>query len=377
MLIARDIKAAKVADNSFVRRVLIYRMGDLSDTVVALPSLRLITRAFPRAERRLLTNFPVHNKAVPAQAVLDGTDLVQDYFSYEVGLRHLYKLLRLRRFIQAWRPEVLVYLMSARGTRVAKRDVMFFHSCGIQRMIGVPSTMDMQEHRYRAATGLYEPEAERLARCIAELGDAEVNNPASWDMHLTRAELEAAKVAMAPAENRPVITVSIGTKVPAKDWGAANWYALLQRMAELYPGYALAILGAAEESAMSDKISSGWRAVAGAGPVLNLCGQLQPRESAAMVSYAELFVGHDSGPMHMASAVGTPLVTIFAARNVRGVWFPVIGNNAVIYHNVDCSGCALDVCTAQKMKCITSITVDEVVGRVKAVLPPTPALKIV
>jgi len=97
---------------------------------------------------------------------------------------------------------------------------------------------------------------------------------------------------------------------------------------------------------------------------------LQPRESAAMVSYAELFVGHDSGPMHMASAVGTPLVTIFAARNVRGVWFPVVGNNAVIYHNVDCSGCALDICTIQKMKCITSVTVEEVLGRVTEILPP-------
>ena len=45
-----------------IRRVLIYRMGSLGDTVVALPALHLVDRAFPLAERRMLTNFPVNAK---------------------------------------------------------------------------------------------------------------------------------------------------------------------------------------------------------------------------------------------------------------------------------------------------------------------------
>ena len=47
------------------RKVLIYRLGSLGDTVVALPSLHLIARAFPDAERRVLTNFPVSGKEAP------------------------------------------------------------------------------------------------------------------------------------------------------------------------------------------------------------------------------------------------------------------------------------------------------------------------
>ena len=46
-----------------VRKVLIYRLGSLGDTVVALPCFHLIERTFPGAERVLLTNFPVHAKA--------------------------------------------------------------------------------------------------------------------------------------------------------------------------------------------------------------------------------------------------------------------------------------------------------------------------
>src|SRR5260370_10412181 len=57
------------------KRVLIYRLGSLGDTLVALPALHLVERAFPKAERRVLTNVPVNVKAPPAAAVLEGSGL--------------------------------------------------------------------------------------------------------------------------------------------------------------------------------------------------------------------------------------------------------------------------------------------------------------
>jgi ADP-heptose:LPS heptosyltransferase len=359
-----------VDENSLVRRVLIYRLGSLGDTIVALPSLHLVERAFPRAERRLLTNFPVQRKAAAAQTILDGSGLVSGYFSYAVGLRHMNKLLKLRNEIRAWQPDVLVYLMGGRGTKIARRDAMFFRSCGISRLIGVPFTEDMQAHRYRAATGLMESEAARLARCVAELGDARLDDPASWNLRLAEPERRAARIALEPAGKRPIIAFSIGTKVQANDWGDENWSTLLQRMAHLYPGHALLITGAAAEYERSHEIVAGWKSVQGAGPVLNLCGQLQPRESAAVVAHAKIFLGHDSGPMHMAAIVQTPLVAIFSARNMPGVWFPQGRQHAVIYHAVDCAGCGLETCIAQKKKCLTSVTVDEVLACVKSIAPP-------
>ncbi|MGA7884288.1 MAG: hypothetical protein WCA44_01005, partial [Acidobacteriaceae bacterium] len=60
-------------DPASVRRVLIYRLGSLGDTVVTLPALHVIERAFPQAERRMLTNLPVHAKAPAAWAILEGS----------------------------------------------------------------------------------------------------------------------------------------------------------------------------------------------------------------------------------------------------------------------------------------------------------------
>jgi heptosyltransferase III len=366
-----------VDENSFVRRVLIYRLGSLGDTIIALPSLHLIERSFPRAERRLLTNFPIQSKAAASQKILDGSGLVDGYFSYTVGLRHMNKLMKLRNDIRAWQPDVLVYLMGSRGTRIAKRDAMFFRSCGISRQIGVPFTEDMQENRYRAATGLFESEAARLARCIAELGNAQMDDPASWDPRITEAERRAAESVMEPAGDRPLIAISVGTKMQAKDWGVENWRKLMEAMAALYPGHALALDGAREESDASEFVAESWRSVPGSGPVMNLCGFLTPRESAVVFRRARFFVGHDSGPMHMAAAMQTPMVAIFSARNLPGIWYPQGRRDSVIYHKVDCLGCELETCTTQKKKCLTSVTVDEVLARVKEIAPPLVSLTLV
>jgi ADP-heptose:LPS heptosyltransferase len=215
----------------------------------------------------------------------------------------------------------------------------------------------------------WEPEAERLARCIAELGDAKVEDAASWDLHLSEAERsEAARQIGAAALATHPIAVSVGTKVQAKDWGIDNWRELLGRMVVALPGRALLLIGAAEESAASEFAATAWRA--GGGVVVNLCGRLNPRESAAALERVEMFLGHDSGPMHLAAAVGTPCVAVFAARNIPRQWFPLgkretAAQHTVIYHQVECGGCGLETCVEQRKRCLMSVTVDEVMKAVK------------
>jgi heptosyltransferase III len=365
------------------RRVLIYRLGSLGDMLVALPALHLVARAFPEAERRMLTNFPVSSKAPAAAAVLEGAGLVQGYVRYAVGTRSVRELLGLWWTIVRWRPQVLVYLAAARGVKTAQRDELFFRMCGVRRMVGVPLTEGMQRNYYGAATGgkdhamgagNLEPEAARLVRCIGELGavgevadPGRLNDPASWDLHLSAAERESAARAIgAQALGVESIAVSVGTKVQAKDWSKENWRALLGRVAAEFPGRALLLAGAAEESEASEFAAEGWRANGG-GVVVNLCGRLTPRESAAAIARSRLFVGHDSGPMHLAAAVGTPVVAIFAARNIPRQWFPFGKQHRVVYHRVECWGCGLETCIEQRKKCLMSITVDEVMEAVREV----------
>jgi ADP-heptose:LPS heptosyltransferase len=336
------------------RKVLIYRLGSLGDTVVALPSLHLVSRAFPDSERRVLTNFPVSGKAAPLEAVIGGSGLVHGYFRYPIGSRNPLKLLSLRQEIRQWSPDVLIYLAESRGSFKAYRDAWFFRSCGIRELIGVPYTEDLQKLRKYDGEARFESEAHRLARCISELGDTDLEDLGSWDLRLNESEEQAADELLRLGITA-YITVSVGTQIEVKDWGEINWASLLDRVSSNYPELGLVLIGASDERNRSDLVSGKWN-----GPKLNLCGLISPRVSAAVLRRSMVFLGHDSGPLHLAAATGVPCIAIFSARNKPGEWFPAGRKHHVIYHQTDCYGCGLSKCIKYEKKCLTSISVQEV-----------------
>jgi ADP-heptose:LPS heptosyltransferase len=335
-----------------VERVLIFSLGSLGDTVVALPCFHQIALAFPNARRRLLSNYPVHSKAPAAYSVLNNSGLIDGHIPYPPAMRHPSELLAVRREIKRWRPQVLVYLAPRLRWQDVFRDVIFFHLCGVRRVIGAPFSRDARSHRLDAISGIYEPESSRLARSISVLGTINLNDAANWDLGLMPQEHAIATAALLPLGNRRLIGCSIGTKVQAKDWGADNWRSVLQKLAKLLPDYGLVLIGAPEERAVSDLMATPW-----GGRSVNLCGDISPRESAAVLSRVQLFLGHDSGPMHLAAAVRTRCVVVFSARNRPAVWFPWGDDHEILYHQTECWGCGLDTCIKEQKKCLSAIPV--------------------
>jgi heptosyltransferase-3 len=344
-----------------VRRVLIYRLGSLGDTVVALPSYHLLAREFPDAERVLLTNFPVNAKAPAAAAVLGQSGLIHRYMRYTVGTRSLRELLRLALEIRRFKPDLLVYLMDLRSEGSIRRDGWFFRLAGVRRAVGLPQGENLQR-RYDTSTGRYEQEAKRLGRMIGEVGDVNSDVLGNWDLRLTVAERDAAKSALGTLAGRPLIVCGPATKMQAKDWGRENWRELLRRLSSEYSGYGLALVGSQEDAEFSEYAAQEW-----SGPKVNLCGKLSPRETAAVLEHAETFLGPDSGPMHLAASMGVRCVIAFSAHGLPGVWFPVGEQHEIVYHQVPCFNCGLETCVVMEKKCMRSITVDEMeqaVGRV-------------
>jgi ADP-heptose:LPS heptosyltransferase len=346
----------------------VYRLGSLGDTVVSLPCLHQIARVFPHAERRLLTNIPVHAKAAAAALVLRDSGLIHGYIDYPVGMRRPREVLAVRAAIREFRPQALIYLSSPRGYRAAQRDKIFFKLCGVPEVIGFPESKRDSLRRQLPGSADLQPEAERLAESIGRLGPIQLNDPSNWDLRLSPAEIHRAGELLQRLGTGPLLAACLGTKVQANDWGEANWTALLTRIAQHFPDYKLLLIGAPEEAAISERAATAW-----SGRSLNLCGAVSPRESAAVMRSATLFLGHDSGPMHLAAAVGVPCVGIFAARNLPRVWFPYGSRHRVIYHRTDCAGCGLETCVEQRKKCILSIGVEEALDAVVNQLETYPA----
>jgi len=352
----------KPFDPATVRRVLIFRIGSMGDTAVALPVFHQIAKVFPNAERRLLTNLPLMDKAIPTVALLENSGLVHGYVDYPSRTRSLSILWSLRKRIRSFGPDVFIYMTEC-WRRNVRRDEMFFRLCGIPHSIGLPVTEEMRFCRYMPEIGLYEHETSRTARCVEELGRIDLQDPAMWDLKITAEERAATDDALQPLGTMPFIAASIGTKMQVKEWGVENWSQVMPRLAARMPGYGLVLVGSADEAEQSAQVAAAWP-----GTVLNLCGKLAPRPNADVLRRARLFLGQDSGNMHLAALGGTPCVAVFSAHNLPGIWFPFGNGHRVLYHKTDCYGCHLEVCREQAKKCILSITPDEVMQAVEDLL---------
>jgi len=342
-------------------RILIYRLGSLGDWCVALPALRAVRQRDPDAQIALLTNFPIATKAATAAAILENTGLIDEFIAYPVGTRNPWRLLSLLVQLRRSKFDMVVNLAAWRGPIKVKREAAFFHLAGIRERVGF-STVDGELRRNM--DGSAEQEAARLLRRIPSSNPADITNIESFRFALAERDLQWAKQTLSKASiYAEFIAVSLGTKVPAKDWEEANWCDLIRQLGQQYAGMSLVLIGAVDEHERSRRCGEHW-----SSKVLNLCGTCTPRQSAAVLARARLFIGHDSGPMHLAAAVGTRCVAIFAARTPPGQWFPLGGGHRVIYHKTDCYGCGLAVCTEQKKKCLLSVTVIEVISVVKELL---------
>jgi ADP-heptose:LPS heptosyltransferase len=235
-------------------------------------------------------------------------------------------------------------------------ELAFFKLCGIRRIIGMPVSRELLENKWDPERKSYEYEAARLGRCLSEVGEIHLNDRANWDLLLSEDEWVQARTALRPAlSGKGLIVCGVGAAVEAKDWGPDNWLALTKTLTDHAHGYGLAMVGAADDFQRAELVRREW-----AGPSVNLCGKLTVRSSSAVMELASLYVGHDSGPMHLAAAAGVPCVSIFSARQKAGIWFPYGAQHQVLYHDVPCSDCNLDTCHQYQKRCITSITVDEV-----------------
>jgi len=321
-----------------VNRLLIWRIGSLGDTAVALPVFHMLAARFVGAERRVLTNFPDSDRAAPLQSVLGDAGFADGYFAYPHATRDVRRLAALRRDIAAWRPDLAVYLNAPRPRRALWRDRLFLRACGVRSVVAMPDTDALALHRGPDAEGVYEKEASRLVRCVAPVGAAAIDDPAAWSLRLSAAERAAADALLDGWAGRGrFVALSIGAKIAIKDWGDDNWRSVLAGLAADEPSLGLVLTGGEADRLRSEALAGGWR-----GPALNLCG-VPPRESAAVIERARLYAGHDSGPMHLAASVGTPIAAVFCDHLKPGLWFPFGAAHRVFYPGLAFSGGAPSV----------------------------------
>lgn len=149
-----------------------------------------------------------------------------------------------------------------------------------------------------------------------------------------------------------------------KCWPEEKMAALIER---LHAEKRRIVLSAAPDAAETAMIEAIQRRLP--QPAINLAGQLSLKELAALTARAQLFIGVDSAPMHIAAAMGTPTVALFGPSGDKE-WGPWGVAHRIVASEVHpCRPCGIDGCGGGKVSdCLTSLPVERVYGAVQALL---------
>ena len=100
---------------------------------------------------------------------------------------------------------------------------------------------------------------------------------------------------------------------------------------------------------------------------LNLCGKLSLKESLALTKRVDLLIGNDSGNLHMASSVGTPVIGIYGPMTFEK-WYALGDNNILLHSDIPCSPCGLRKKCPNDKLCLRNITVKQVTDGIDKIL---------
>jgi ADP-heptose:LPS heptosyltransferase len=336
---------------------MIYRCGALGDTIVAVPAINAIRRQFPDAALVLMTANDGEG-IVWADAVLCDFGTIETFLTYRrEDLWNPWRLRRLLARVRAQHVDLVVHLGSEENSTLRRwRDRVCFRIAGIRHFVGCRSRKVTFYGRRRRDRVTYPSEVTRMLDEIRAqgIGDGVVRfDLPIGDRHVARIDTLLAEVDV--DGRRPLVGLCPGSKQPAKRWPLERYGELGRRLIE-QAGAIVLIVGGSEEAAAGRLIGQAW-------PTrrwVNLAERLDVLESAEALRRCALYVGNDTGAMHIAAAVGTRCLGVFAARDVVGSWYPFGEHHTVIRKNVSCQNCFLSVCERERLRCLTEITVDDV-----------------
>jgi heptosyltransferase-2 len=153
--------------------------------------------------------------------------------------------------------------------------------------------------------------------------------------------------------NRMRIAIGAGASYgSAKCWPPERFADFVNRF-RVHTGADVILFGTAAEREVSDAIVSGIK-----GSCISLVGKTAIADLPALLSRCHLFVGNDSGAMHVAAAVGLPVVAVFGPTDPHGT-APVTPQCTVVQEKTYCSPCFLRRCPIDH-RCMTNVYAEQV-----------------
>ncbi|MCS3956544.1 ADP-heptose:LPS heptosyltransferase [Salinibacter ruber] len=345
--------------------IAVHQIGSLGDTVIALPSLWAIRSEFP--DSHIVHVSSAKSKgAVSQEDVLDGSGLVDEFIEYDASFS-IHDASGIFEFWGQLRDigiDAVIYIgRRDRSRREVFRNWLFYKSLGVSDCVGFGAPDELPGEDGRRL-----PRLQRESRYfLKRLKSGGINVPSVGeeriDLNLSDDEKKEGAQLIRRKGGHPedcFVCVGVGTKQPAKQWPLDRF----ERVGEYIVrevGATPIIIGGEGDRDAGQKMIDQW------GTGYCFAGDLAVRQSAAVLSHCDLYVGNDTGVMHLAAAEGVRCIALFSARDWPGRWYPLGDDHIVLRKWVSCEGCKLERCPFDR-ECMRLIEVEEVTEAVRNVL---------
>ena len=314
-----------------IRRVLLLRPDHIGDVVCTLPAIHAIRESLPDAQIDLL----VRSSTRSLFRELGGVEFLVFNASWRnrskrkkfgfVSMSRLRRLLRLRAEEIGGPYDLAVDFagdfQSIIVTKLA--GVRYLVGRGI-RGFGFGLDMEAEEfpkrHQVEFNLGMLED---------AGLGPFETKNPSLMLSEEELAEGRACIASMTEGHSGAFIGIHPGAGGKERIWSPKFYGELISRIVSTHPARVL-LLGGADDRPIVDTVLKSMKGVRVRGTVLDMCEKVQNlRSLMGVIKACQLFIGNDSGPTHIAAALGVPVICIFQGPSDPSIWGPR-GPNVVV-----------------------------------------------
>lgn len=348
------------------RRILAVRLDNLGDVLVTTPAIRAIKASLPDVAVTLLAS------PVGAQAGRLNPD-VDDVIVYEAPWVDPWQRLphdsareqAMIATLREGRYDAAVIFSSFRQSPLPAAYLCYLADIPLRAAASIdgPGSLLTARHKHPERPM---HEVERGLDLVAALGMATEDDDLVLRVPVTdRTALSARLQEMGIAGDRPLVVLHPGCTMPARTY---PWelYAQVAGLLVRRLDARVILTGTAEEQALVERIHGQIDPAARAA--VHCCAGLLPfPQFCALIARADLAITNNTGPMHVAAAVKTPVIALFALTNPPEQWGPWRVPHRQLYHDVPCRLCYSRVCP-RGQECLRLVTPDAVVTAAEALL---------
>jgi lipopolysaccharide heptosyltransferase III len=341
------------------KRIIIFRPGALGDTLVTAPLVWAIKNKFPGVTIEYISEKHTNSSVVTGSEAINLIPGIQKSYLYVPSSDWRTRLRELRLKIMPCKEDILLYLCYQRSSVLAVfRDFLFFKLLGFRQLVGFRGLL--KDVVCGKAHSTNESEYQRLFRLSSSLEleqfdydiDRFLNLDDEWGKEYCREN---------NLDDYSVIVVCPGSKMQSKRWPAKRYADVLSELGS-DKRLLFIIIGDNNDRDISDYICRNTSAnvISAVGTTL--------LQTSTIFSRAKLYIGNDTGPMHMAALHKVPCVAIFSSTNRKGKWHPWGKNHIILRKELPCSGCLKETCHSELPECLAEIDVDTVTESAKSIL---------